>query len=201
MNDIFELFSRFLEERLLSGAFTTEDSVRYTFFYALINCNFCQPFEIILEQPHPTIQNAKVDLFIQTKGERSATAVEFKYDRPIPSEKNVPKTQKAGSVIKDLFRLARVPNEFASRRYFIYLNTPEMATYFRNPQNHMDSFFELPEGRTLLIDPNYISGNAATFGKVLGTMPIDCKVSNVLHRDLSQKHFLRIYQIHDADRK
>jgi len=36
MREIFELFAKLLSERLVAKIATTEDSIRYTFFYALL---------------------------------------------------------------------------------------------------------------------------------------------------------------------
>jgi hypothetical protein len=64
------------------------------------------PEDIVLEHDHGTIARAKIDTWIPSLNGRSY-AIEFKYDRPIPSERNLPLTQKAGHLIKDLFGLRR----------------------------------------------------------------------------------------------
>lgn len=195
MNEVLRVFSALIDERIVSGVFTTEDSVRYTFFLALLEAKFCKHTDIILEMPHPTIPKAEVDLFIQGRDNRPATAFEFKYDRPIPSEKNAPRTQKAGAVFKDLFRLARVPKETATQRFFIYLTTQEMAEYFRNPVNNLVSFFELPEGQCYALAPKFVLGQAATFQNVVGSWPIGCQLTGAFRRNLSKQHFLRIFVV------
>lgn len=201
MRPVFDDFVKLLEERLMNEAFTTEDSVRYTFFLVLIESGYCKHTDIVLEMPHPAIPKAEVDLFIQAGDNRPATAFEIKYDRPIPSEKNAPRTQKAGAVFKDLFRLARVPKETATQRFFIYLTAQEMAVYFRNPVNNLVSFFELPEGQCYALTPNFVLGQAATFQNVVGNRSIACQLTGTLRKNLTSKHYLRIYQIHDANRE
>lgn len=195
MNAVLQVFSSLIDERLSSGVFTTEDSVRYTFFLALLEAKFCKHTDIVLEMPHPTIPKAEVDLYICAGGNRPATAFEFKFDRPIPSEKNAPRTQKAGAVFKDLFRLARVPKETATQRFFIYLTAHEMAAYFRNPVNNLVSFFELPEGQCYALGPNFVLGQAATFQNVVGNWYINCQLTGAFRRNLSQQHFLRIFVV------
>lgn len=195
MKSVFDVFAKLLEERLKNEIFTTEDSVRYTFFLALIENGFCKHTDILLEIPHPTIPKAEVDLFVQAGDNRPATAFEFKYDRPIPSEKNAPRTQKAGAVFKDLFRLARVPKEAAPQRFFIYLTAQEMADYFRNPANRLNSFFELPEGQCHALAPNFVLGQAATFQNVVGNWPIACQLTGAFRRNFSRQHFLRIFVV------
>lgn len=201
MRSILDSFTKLLEERLTNEVFTTEDAVRYTFFLTLIENRYCKHTDILLEMPHPTIPKGEVDLFIHAGDTHPATAFEFKYDRPIPSEKNAPRTQKAGAVFKDLFRLARVPKETATQRFFIYLTAQEMADYFRNPANRLNLFFELPEGQSYALAPNFIFGQAETFRNVVVDLPIACQLTGAFRRNLSQTHFLRIYQIHDANRE
>jgi hypothetical protein len=195
MKPIFEAFARLLEERLTAETFTTEDSVRYTFFLALTENGYCKHTDILLEMPHPSSSKAEVDLFIHAGDSRPSTAFEFKYDRPIPSEKNAPRTQKAGAVFKDLFRLAHVPKETATQRFFIYLTAQEMANYFRNPANHLSSFFELPEGQCYSLTTNFVLGQVATFRNVVGDWPITCQLTGAFRRNLSQQHFLRIFVV------
>ena len=197
MNEVWQVFSSLIDERLSSGAFTTEDSVRYTFFLALLKAGFCDHTDILLEMPHPTIQKAEVDLFIRPIGNRPATAFEFKFDRPIPCGKNAPRTQKAGAVFKDLLRLARVPRSVAPQRFFIYLAANEMTDYFRNPQNRLRSFFELPEGEVYPITPEFVQGQAATFQSVVHEWVTPCHIMGVHRYNLSHGFALRIFQVLD----
>ena len=67
------------------------------------------------------------------------TAIEFKYDRTIPSEKNAPRTQKAGKIFNDLRRLAMLD----AKGVFVYLTDREMGTYLSNPANGLSDFFLL----------------------------------------------------------
>ena len=50
-------FVPLLEKRLNSGIFTTEDSVRYTFFAALLHTGV-QPEQVVLEAPYRDIDGA-----------------------------------------------------------------------------------------------------------------------------------------------
>ncbi len=198
MRSIFADFAELLDQRLNGDVFTTEDSVRYTFFLALLKNSFCQHTDIVLEMPHPTIPKAEVDLFIRGEDQRASSAFEFKFDRPIPSEKNSPRTQKAGAVFKDLFRLARVPMDKAQQRFFIYLTANEMADYFRNPQNRLLSFFELPEGQTYSLTTEFVKQQPATFQAAIGEWLIPCVVVSVHRCNLSRQFALRIYQIQNS---
>ncbi|HNT24185.1 MAG TPA: hypothetical protein PKM21_07465 [Anaerolineales bacterium] len=195
MNETWDIFGSLLEERLLDGVFTTEDAVRYTFFMALLDAKYCKHTDISLEIPHPTIPKAEVDLFIRAGDGRPATAVEFKFDRPIPSEKNAPRTQKAGAVFKDIFRLARVPGVNAQQRFFVYLAASEMTDYFCNPRNRLLSFFELPEGQTYPLTLAFVNEQAATFRLVAGEWAVPCTVIGAYRHDLSGRFALRIYRV------
>lgn len=93
--ETWERFAELLGRRLTKGVFTTEDSVRYTFFTALLEWERLAPEDIVLEHRHPTIASALIDTWIpQLNG--AGFAFEFKYDRDIPSGKNSPRTQRAG---------------------------------------------------------------------------------------------------------
>lgn len=48
MKNVFDKFTELLEERFDSNIHTTEDSVRYTFFLALLNSGYCKHTDIIL---------------------------------------------------------------------------------------------------------------------------------------------------------
>lgn len=61
MKSVFALFGDMLETRLLNEVFSTEDSVRYTFFAALLGAGALRPEQIILEYPHPVIARAEID--------------------------------------------------------------------------------------------------------------------------------------------
>ena len=195
MQGIFQLFTDLLEERLSLGVFTTEDSVRYTFFQALTQGGHNQHTDIVLEYPHPEIERAQIDTLINAKDALSSMAFEFKYDRRNPSNANQNRTQRAGAVFKDLFRLAKVPSDTAEKKYFIYLTDDEMAIYFRNPKNGFAKLFALRLGESFDIDSNVVKRRARTFQDVVRSYQIDCKATGAFQSNLSQSHVLRIFDI------
>jgi hypothetical protein len=170
MRKAIELFATLLNERLVTGTYTTEDSVRYTFFHALLSGGACRHTDVVLESPHPIIQGAEIDTLITTRADEPPVALEFKYDRAIPSGRNLPRTRKAGAVFDDLFRLARVPEPTAKVKYFVYLTDSEMASYFKNPDNGLKDFFELDEGQSLALTPAFVAARAETFQKEVGAV-------------------------------
>lgn len=188
---ILDRFAELLHARLESDAFTTEDSVRYTFFAALLEKGGIECHNVIMEYPHPSIAGAEIDTWVRTF-EGSGLAVEFKYDREIPSGRNTPRTQKAGKVFHDLYRLGKV--EAHIHRVFVYLTGPEMAGYFGNPVNGLAKFFLLPSGQSLPIDSAFLSGKSATFAASVSEIP-NVTVTALYGRNLPKLHHVRVYEV------
>lgn len=194
---IFEEFGNLLDERFERGVVTTEDSVRYTFFAALLKAGVT-PDQVVLEYPHPAIHRAKIDTWLPSYKEGSI-ALEFKYDRDPPGGKNQPKTQKAGHVFKDLHRQVLVAKEIGVRSYFVYVTSEEMAVYFRNPNNGHAEFWDLENGKSMSIDEKYLSNKPKTFMNAIGEA-FQAKVVGAFHRTLSGSNYLRAYQVMPSER-
>ena len=64
MKDIFAEFAQLLRKRFEQGVYTTEDSIRYTFFAALLAKSDLEAQDVVLEYPHPQIPGAKVDTLL-----------------------------------------------------------------------------------------------------------------------------------------
>ncbi len=190
-----ERFGDLLAERLEHGTFTTEDSVRYTFFAAFLESGI-KPHEVVLEYPHPAIPRAQIDTWFPDFGGKSL-AIEFKYDRAIPSGGNSPRTQKAGKLFHDLYRLGLLAR--TSRSLFVYLTCQEMASYLGNPLNNLVDFFALSQGNSLHIGPEFMRNRPATFVRTAGEVPnveIVCQHS----RSLPGAHELRVLEVVASDR-
>src|SRR4051812_47686838 len=114
----FEEFRRLLDERLSLGVITTEDTIRYTLYFALTALGGLKHTDLTLEYPHPTLRGAKVDTVIAAVADRESVAFEFKYDRANRGGSNQNRTQRAAKALIDLFRLAKVPAEVAAAKYF-----------------------------------------------------------------------------------
>ncbi len=69
VDEAFRLFAELLEERFNREIFTTEDSVRYTLFHCLTKSMSLSPSDIILEEAHPSIPRAEVDMHILANNE------------------------------------------------------------------------------------------------------------------------------------
>jgi len=124
---VFEQFTSFLNERLTKGLHTTEDSVRYSFFAALMQSEGVSPSDVVQEYPHNTIRNAKVDTYIPHYDGGEAI-FEFKYHRAIPSGKNSPRPQKAGQLFRDVYRLIQFKSTGKCLRLLVYLTDTEMVS-------------------------------------------------------------------------
>jgi hypothetical protein len=91
------------------------------------------PSHIILEYPHSNISCGYIDTYIPPQRGHYELAIELKFDREIPSGRNTPRTQKAGRVFADIFRLALFVPHNNVHRYFVYVTDREISTYFRTP--------------------------------------------------------------------
>jgi hypothetical protein len=193
MKEVLEEFSTLLGERL-SKTYTTEDSVRYTFFAAILKRTNIAPYEIILEYPHPKIPRARVDTYISSSSGRKGLVVEFKYDRQIPSGRNVPRPQKAGKLFNDFYRLTQFHADPNPTLWSVYLTDSEMASYLRNERNGLMDFFELPIGEVLRIDKDYISTKSDTFQKEIGEA-FNTQIKCMWNEKMPKQHELRVYEI------
>jgi len=188
-------FIELMNDRLEHSVFTTEDSVRYTFFAALL-AQGVAPHQVVLEYPHPKIKGAEVDTWItpSEKVDDSVIAIEFKYDRTIPSGYNQPKTQKAGSVFRDLQRQALLAEDAAVAPYFVYLATLEMAKYFSNPKNGLSHLWHLKKDEQLSIDEDFANSKAKTFlSQIMDVKPFS--IVGVVSSELANRHYLKVYKL------
>jgi len=197
-DQVFKAFANVLSQRLRAGAFTTEDGVRYAFADALLQEKFCAREDIVPEHRHPVFERKALDLLIAQCPGRAAVACEFKYDRAIPSGRNMPRPQHAGAIFKDLFRLARIPAELAGERLFIYLTDSEMASYLANPGNGLTRFYDLPVGVTMPLDQAFVQRHSATFIKATAGLALPCRVTGAFQAELAGSHSLRIWRVEQA---
>ena len=184
-------FGRLLDERLAKKIHTTEDSIRYIFFHSMMNKMKYDPNDIILEYPHPAIHRARIDTFIQKNSRYPATALEFKFHKTMSSKTNAPGSQYAGSLLKDIFRLASLQKiRPETDCYMVYATDSEMIGYFYNMNNKLWRFFN---NKKTLINQKFINDKSPTFIKSAGTV-IDCSVELVLKQD-GIYYAIRIYRI------
>jgi len=192
---VYEQFTSYLNERLNNGIYTTEDSVRYSFFASLMLSEGVSPSEVIQEYPHNAIMKAEVDTFIP-QYDGGEAILEFKYHRAIPSGKNSPRPQKAGQLFQDLHRLLQFNSTKKCIRLLVYLTDDEMVSYMPNPNSHLKEFFALSQGETLNIGQSFFSNKSATFQNAAGGI-FQAQIENVWRKTLVCKHELRIYGVQE----
>lgn len=202
MYELFEEFSIQLERRFIKGAYTTEDAIRYTMFDCLKSKMELESSSFNLEYPHPEIPNSRIDMYIPSDNEFPGFIFEFKFDRVIPSQKNINKTQRAGKAFADIFRLSKfIPNQKKIYRYFTYVTDKEMAIYFKNPNDQLSDFFELEVGKSLYIDKEYIENHSNTFVNTVKGLVNPCMVRMCYKKDYNEDKWLRIYDINCLDKE
>jgi len=193
LDAILRLFADYLDVRLEKGVFTTEDSVRYTFFAALLASTDLRPEDVIQEYPYPTIARARLDTHIPAFAGRGL-ALEFKYDRKIPSGRNAPRPQKAGKLFHDIHRLKEFTTDERCIRVFVYLADDEMAGYLSNRRNNLAPFFNLPQGQSMTIAPAFFEDKSTTFQGAAGAA-FSATLCCLLSVALPQEHHLRVYAV------
>lgn len=192
ITEVFCCFSEFLSVRFGKGVLTTEDSIRYTFFAALLNAGL-KPEEIILEAPHPVIEKAKIDTYVPSFA-REKLAIEFKYNRELSSTFNRPRPHQAGAIFNDVGRLASIPPSEATKRILIYVTDHEMAKYMSNPNNGLREFYLLLPGHTLNVGAEFVRTKSRTFQNAI-TVDLGATLISLHSEDLAGEHHLRIYEV------
>lgn len=191
--EVFEQFSALLTKRFELRVPTTEDSIRYTFFAALINGGF-QPEQVVIEFKHPSIPGAEVDTVLLADSGAPAIALEFKYDRVANSTS--PKPQKAGALFADVSRLLRFTNVLS--RYFVYVTDTEMAEYLDKSDHGLQKFFRLQSGDSLIVNPAFLKVCPLTFHKRMGSWAAAAKLHAVWSQELPMENQVRIYEVSNA---
>jgi hypothetical protein len=195
MEQVFENFAAMLRARLDARVFTTEDSIRYTFYVAAAMYAGVRPTEVVLEYPHPTMAGTEIDTILFASGGRQSAAIEFKYDRANPGGTNQNRTQRAAAVLIDVFRLAKIPRNVAARRFFVYVTDREMAGYFRNPTNRLHTFFDIADPAGILLGPMAWSGFSQTFRTRVDPHVCDCRARPAFSAELGDGIVLRAFEV------
>lgn len=195
LDEAFQSFAILLKERIYSGTYTTEDSVRYLFFHSVTHTFGISPNEILLEYPHPADSKKEVDMIVVSSETRPKFAFEFKFHRSTGS--TMPRTMNAGQLFKDIFRLAMYKrhNE-TSRCFVVYATDSTMMNYFCNKGNKLNDFFNLDIDKSLLIDKKYVKKHTKTFIEYCECV-CDCKASMCLKQDFDNLS-IRIFEIENA---
>ncbi len=135
MMKTFKRFSRLMNERLSNSVHTTEDSIRYTFFWA----TQLPPTSIVLEEFHSKKARERIDAILHLPDGKKV-AVEFKYHKALRTGSARPRPLQAGSVVADLERLNRYRD--ADEKYLVYVTDQEMVRYMKNARNGLADLFD-----------------------------------------------------------
>lgn len=201
----YERFSKFIEDRINAkpAQHLTEDSVRYSFFCAILETTDIKQHEVILELPHPDDKNFKgkeVDMHVQAPHKLTDDLyIEFKFHRKSgKSNHHSPRPLKAGSLFKDFSRLSSVKNikEGQGRCFVIYLTDNEMANYFgRSKYKKRYSDFWNPDlGSSFNYDEKFRVGLPKTFVKASEELH-EAKIDVIFSRQIGAEHHLRVFEI------
>lgn len=190
----YERFASNVNDRILSRQHLTEDSVRYSFFHALLQSTNIQQHEIILELPHPKFPGKEIDTYICPSNEMQEAFFEFKFHRA--SNSTSPKPQKAGSLFKDINRLASLAGSSRSC-VVIYLTCSEMAAYFQANEVNYSRFWQYQTGSDFIYDQSFVTRTTPTFQKASGEHHTS-RVHVEFSAALAEGHHLRVYNVRET---
>ena len=193
LSNIFKKFDDLLGERLSKGIVTTEDSIRYLFFYCLSVIGGINPNKVVLEYPYSSIARAKLDTLILPDGERDGVAFEFKYDRKNVSGRNKPRSMQAGKVFADIYRLYMF-DAVDSDKYLVYVTDDEMDKYYKNRRNGVDGFYNLDMGEVFVVDQSFISSKSKTFQENAGEY-VDPVTVEKAYNGKGRSYWIKIYRV------
>lgn len=184
----FPIFANLLARRFALGRHTTEDAIRYTHFAALLQTGVA-PEDVVLEFPLAGPGHKKLDTLVEGLPK---SALEFKFDREIPSKTNLNKTQRAGAIFKDFQRLAKMRRELGAEAFFVYVAGHEMSVYF---QNQHPKLWALMNRQTMAIPAAYIAAQKSTFRKALGADWQELSLRTLLATELPGGYSLRVWEV------
>ena len=185
--EMWNNFCILLKERFHNKILTTEDSVRYLFFYVLTKYDEFNPNHIILEYPFK--DRKKLDTVIENNN--SKIAFEFKFHRTNSSSD--PKTMNAGNLFSDFFRLKRFKYSHEGFRCFsIYITDTVMQNYFKNTNHIIKKWY-------IACDEIYLSENdfrkmPKTFLKRTNEIT-SCKAKIVTKKQIDKEYLLIVTEI------
>ena len=190
MDTILTDFADLLETRVGHEVPTTEDSVRYTLFAAMLR-NKVGPHEVVQEFCHPLLGGGKrVDTWMPDfRGQ--AVAMEFKHHPDPRSGTQLDVTNKAGEVFEDLRRLQLLSDDAVC--YLVYVAGKKMDGHFGNQHEDLHG---LARGESFKIGRSYIDDQQPSFkSKVDGVF--EAAVTAVVNQCLLD-HNLRVWRVAKA---
>ncbi len=150
-----------------------------------------------MEYPHPGLHNRKIDTVVVGDNGEPTLAVEFKYHRRSVSGRNKPRTLAAGSLFKDMSRLAIL--EWPADRFLVYLTDDEMSSYLRSARVGLGTVLDLPVGSELDVTADSLARHPPTFFRRVGVWPGRIAIRSIAAEDLPSKHLVRVFEIGRVD--
>lgn len=191
MKRMFQEFTDLLADRVQRNVSTTEDALRYTFFFAACTSLHIGPSDIILEDPYSPGQRTRTDLRLKLR-DGTWTAAEFKFHRALRGGGPRPRPQQAGTIVADMYRLRRC--RAARQKIMVYLTDQEMAHYMRNNNDtRLRDLFDTPT-TGLRLTPTFFDGMCPTFLRASGR-GTRCVVHAVWAKALPSRYELRIWEV------
>jgi hypothetical protein len=183
-------FAKLLKRRLERSIPTNEDTVRYTFYYALIEGLKLKPEDIMVEPPHEKIARARLDL----KTFELEYSFEFKYENiQLTTKDESTSGQLPMRMFSDVFRLATL-HAAGKEPVFIYLTARWGKNYLRNTKWKLVEAFNLPVGNSLLIDESYLKERPHILTRNIGNI-VPCRINSIYSCCLPNEHALRVYRV------
>jgi hypothetical protein len=193
--DVLTRFQELLRDRLTGASRLAEDSIRYSLHLSLQQKAGIADSEILVPYDHPAIERAKIDSYLPASEQHGPAAWELKYDRAIPSGKNQPRSNKAGALLNDFFRLAVFPGPPDLERVVIYLTDSEMASYLQKPRNGLSGLFDLPTTESFTVDNGLLESRAPSVRKKIKAPVTTCWAVGKFAVSLPREHELRVYDV------
>jgi hypothetical protein len=195
--DLAPAFSEFASSvsiRLQRGVHTSEDAIRYTFFWAILNELHLRPEDIILEHSHTGIDRAEVDFYLPVCDGTPGFIAEFKYHRKGAATTASPRPLQAGAIIRDFDRLSRYVTSTQLQRYLVYVTDSEMHNYLSKRRDDVGRFYDGASVDDVRIDEAYVSGASQTLRDYAGAIS-PCTVRLAFGLDAPPNCFIRIWTV------
>jgi hypothetical protein len=193
---VFSRYAEYLNQRIEHGQTLSEDTLRYSFFAAIIKASDVPQHDILLEHPHPALATKRIDTYVQAVGQRLAHYFEFKYHKKTAATANKP--QRAGGLFNDFCRLSHLAGESANC-FVVYITDRDMAGYFPNNISSYPGFWNGPLGSDFFFNQAFYDGTSESF-KSKCTPFVPTYVRFAFLSALHAGHHLRIFQVLGAIR-
>ena len=182
---VWNEFASKLEERFDKNISTTEDSVRYLFFYALTQHGF-DPNQIIQEYRY---KSTEIDTVINL--DTSRIAYEFKFHKE-QLNTGIPMPMNAGQLFSDFFRLKRFMDVNKDTSCFsVYVMGDSMRKYFANREGKLREWY-LANGEVLVGHDDF-ANMPETFLKYAGEITW-CR-TKTMRKNIGKKYHLIVTEI------